>query len=58
MDVKLNPRPLETHIDWTRADVADESKWTLELTDDDKRELDHALSVAKARSENLLEIGL
>ena len=25
MDVKLNPRPLETHVDWTRDDVQDES---------------------------------
>ena len=44
MDVKLNPRPLETHVDWTRDDVQDESKWTVELTDADKRELDHALA--------------
>jgi len=58
MDVKLSPRPLETHVDWTRDDVQDESKWTVELTDADKRELDHALSVAKAHSENLLDIGL
>jgi hypothetical protein len=58
MDVKLNPRPLETHVDWTREDVRDESAWTLELTDQDKRELDRALTVAKARSENLLDIGL
>jgi len=58
MDVKLNPRPLETHIDWTRADVQDERAWTLELSDADKAELDRALRVAKARSDNLLEIGL
>jgi hypothetical protein len=58
MDVKLNPRPLETHVDWMREDVQDESKWTLELTADDKRELDHALGVAKLHSENLLDIGL
>ncbi len=58
MDVKLNPRPLETHVDWHHEDVQDESAWTVELTDADKRELDHALTVAKARSDNLLEIGL
>jgi hypothetical protein len=58
MDVKLSPRPLETHVDWTREDVQDESKWTVELTDTDKRELDHALAVAKAHSSNLLDIGL
>ena len=33
MDVKLNPRPLETHVNWHHDDVADESRWTLELTD-------------------------
>ena len=58
MDVKLNPRPLETHVDWTRDDVQDESAWTVELTDADKRELDHALTVAKSHSDNLLDIGL
>ena len=58
MDLKLNPRPLETHVDWTREDVQDESAWTLELSDQDKRELDHALTVAKSHSDNLLDIGL
>ncbi|HLJ51852.1 MAG TPA: TauD/TfdA family dioxygenase, partial [Rhizomicrobium sp.] len=58
MDVKLNPRPLETHVDWHREDVQDETAWTLELTQRDKRELDHALAVAKAHSDNLLDIGL
>ncbi|MBV9043616.1 MAG: TauD/TfdA family dioxygenase [Alphaproteobacteria bacterium] len=58
MDLKLNPRPLETHIDWHHDDVADESQWTVELTDSDKRELDHALTVAKSHSDNLLDIGL
>ena len=58
MDHKLNPRPLETHVAWHHQDVQDESAWTVELSDADKRELDHALTVAKARSENLLDIGL
>ncbi|MGN6514663.1 MAG: TauD/TfdA family dioxygenase [Rhizomicrobium sp.] len=58
MDRKLDPRPLETHVDWLHDDVRDEARWTVELTAQDHRELDHALSVAKARSDNLLEIGL
>jgi hypothetical protein len=58
MDVKLNPRPLETHVNWHHDDVTDESQWTVELTDADKRELDHALTVAKSHSANLLDIGL
>ncbi|HXC53840.1 MAG TPA: TauD/TfdA family dioxygenase [Rhizomicrobium sp.] len=58
MDAKLLPRPLETHVDWTRDDVQDEAAWTVELTAADKRELDRALSVAKAHSDNLLDIGL
>jgi len=58
MDKRLNPRPLETHIDWHHDDVQDESAWTVELTDADKRELDHALTKAKSVSSNLIDIGL
>jgi hypothetical protein len=58
MDVKLNPRPLETHVDWLHDDVLDESKWTYRLTDSDQKELANALAVAKSHSENLLDIGL
>jgi hypothetical protein len=50
------PKELETHIDWRSSDVADPRQWTMELTDGDKRELDHALQVAKSASDNLLEI--
>jgi hypothetical protein len=49
-------RPLETHIDWTSADVADPSVWTVTLDGADHRELDHALATAKAASNDLLEI--
>lgn len=52
----FTPKPLETHVNWRKADVADPSRWTLSLTDSDKRELDHALKVAKSVSENLLDI--
>jgi TfdA family taurine catabolism dioxygenase TauD len=58
MDAKLNPRPLETHIDWHSEDVADPSVWTLRLTDSDHRELDRALKTAKKTSDNLIDIGL
>ena len=50
-------KPLETHIDWTAADVADPSAWTVVLDAADHRELDHALATAKAASHDLLEIG-
>lgn len=50
-------KPLETHIDWTAADVADPSVWTVALDDADHRELEHALAMAKAVSDDLLVIG-
>jgi hypothetical protein len=58
MDVKLNPRPLETHVDWMHDDVQDESQWTYTLTGSDQRELANALAVAKSHSDNLLDIGI
>jgi len=51
------PRPLETHIDWTSADVADPKVWTVELDATDHRELHHALAKAKSVSDNLLDLG-
>jgi len=53
----MTPHPLETHIDWTSKDVADPSVWTVALTPQDQRELDHALAHAKSVSDNLLDIG-
>jgi len=50
-------KPLETHIAWTSADVADPRVWTVELTPADHRELDHALNAAKSVSDNLLDLG-
>jgi hypothetical protein len=58
MDTKLMPRTLEAHVKWLHDDVQDESQWTVELTDEDKRELDRALTIAKEHSDNLLDIGL
>jgi len=51
-------KPLDTHANWRRKDVEDESRWTLVLTDAEKEELDRALKTARARSEDLLEIGV
>ncbi|MBV8978885.1 MAG: TauD/TfdA family dioxygenase [Alphaproteobacteria bacterium] len=53
----MTPRPLETHIGWTSKDVADPDVWTVTLTPQDHRELDHALARAKLKSDNLLDIG-
>jgi hypothetical protein len=56
--MNARPRPLEPHVNWLHGDVQDESKWTVELTEDDHRELDNALAVANSHSSDLLEIGL
>lgn len=49
-------KPLETHANWRHADVLDEAAWTLFLTEADKSELDAALRIAQAKSDNLLDI--
>jgi hypothetical protein len=51
------PRKLDTHVDWRASDVADASVWTYELTSDDHAELGAALAAAKAKSDDLLELG-
>ncbi|HVJ52930.1 MAG TPA: TauD/TfdA family dioxygenase [Aliidongia sp.] len=53
----MSAKALETHIDWQAKDVADPSVWTVTLTEADQRELDAALTHAKRRSNDLLEIG-
>jgi Taurine catabolism dioxygenase TauD, TfdA family len=50
------PQPLETQVNWRAPDVADSSRWTIGLTETDKRELDAALKTAKGVSHNLLDI--
>jgi hypothetical protein len=50
------PKPLETHVNWRAADVADPERWTLRLSENDHRELDRALAHAKSKSSDLLEI--
>jgi hypothetical protein len=54
----MSARPLETHVDWHSEDVTDPRVWTVELTESDQRELDHALAKAKSVSDSLLDIGL
>ncbi len=53
----MQPKALETHVDWHAEDVADPTAWTVELTQADHRELDAALAHAKSISTDLLEIG-
>jgi len=54
--MSFTPKELETHIDWRSKDVADPAQWTVELSQSDHRELDHALQTAKSVSDNLLDI--
>jgi hypothetical protein len=54
--IVMIPRKLDTHVAWHAEDVADPAGWSVELTPQDHRELDHALARAKAVSDNLLEI--
>ncbi|MEL6891979.1 MAG: TauD/TfdA family dioxygenase [Actinomycetota bacterium] len=49
-------RPLEEHAEWRAADVADPDAWTLRLTDDDHVELDAALTIARHRREDVLDV--
>lgn len=55
--MSFTPRKLDTHVNWRAADVRDPEQWTLRLTADDQRELDHALRTAQAKSRDLLQIG-
>ncbi|MEX0838340.1 MAG: TauD/TfdA family dioxygenase [Parvibaculum sp.] len=47
---------LEPACDWRAADVADETRWTLELSPADIAELEAALACAKARAADLLDV--
>lgn len=51
------PKPLDIHVNWRSSDVADPACYTVELSPGDHAELDAALDVAKATSDNMLEIG-
>lgn len=49
-------RPLETHANWTAADVADSAAWTHRLTSDEIAELEAALVVARKHTDEVLDV--
>ncbi len=51
-----NVRPLESHAIWTSADVADPTEWTHALTDDQITELENAVAVARAATDEILDV--
>lgn len=52
----MTPRVLESHCEWTSADVADEDGWTEQFSDAELQELDASLRHARARSDDVLEL--
>jgi hypothetical protein len=50
-------RELEKHCEWTAEDMRDPAVWTETLTADELEEIERALHVARAASDNLLDIG-
>ena len=55
--MSFTPRPLDTHVDWRSSDVVDPASYTVKLSASDHAELDAALVVAKAASDDMLAIG-
>jgi hypothetical protein len=51
------PRKLDAHVNWRAGDVKDPAVWTCALTPDDHAELDAALRHARAKSDDLLQLG-
>ncbi|MCR9078358.1 MAG: TauD/TfdA family dioxygenase [Hyphomonadaceae bacterium] len=51
-------RKLDEHVAWRRQDMLDAKTWTVELSDDDQRELQAALEHAKQASADVLELGI
>ena len=49
-------RPLETHANWTAADVADSCAWTYRLNVDEIAELEAALAVARSHTHEVLDV--
>lgn len=49
-------RPLEVHANWTAADVADPDAWTYRLSDAEGEELQAAVAVARARTDEILDV--
>ncbi|RMH77455.1 MAG: taurine catabolism dioxygenase TauD [Actinomyces sp.] len=52
----MEPTVLETHCEWTAADVADPTTWTRRFSDAEIAELETALAVARARHDDLLDV--
>ena len=55
--MSAGPRKLDTHVCWRSQDVQDPAQWTVVLTAEDHAELDRALRHARAKSDDLLQIG-
>ncbi len=49
-------QPLERHAEWRAADVADPEVWTHRLTDAEIAELEAALAVARAHTDEVLDV--
>ena len=49
-------QPLERHAEWRAADVADPEVWTHRLTDAEIAELEGALAVARAHTDEVLDV--
>jgi hypothetical protein len=53
----MTPRVLETACEWRAEDVADEAAWTERLSAADIAEIDAAMAHARAKTDDMLEIG-
>ena len=49
-------RPLETHADWSRDDVADVEAWTYRLSRDEISEIEEALAIARSHTDEVLDV--
>ena len=53
----MKPEVLEEACEWTAEDVADPATWTVVLSDPEIAEIDHAIRVARDKSDDFLQIG-
>ena len=56
MTREFSPEVLETPCEWTAAEVADPAQWTELLSSDEVAELEAAIAVARAKSQDFLDI--
>jgi hypothetical protein len=54
---EFDPVPLETQCEWTAEDVRDPEQWTEHLSGPEIEELARAIAVARAKSDDFLQIG-